>query len=235
MLRCYLLSLLLLPFLASSPRTVQAGALPEHGIGTAIVPVRGPNDCSIVPGIDYIGDWTYSLPTLSTPEGPFFSILIIACNDPDSLGIGGVEFGVEYDGGYAPGGGATPISVFQWSSCGDLEFPSTGWPAPGTGNLITWTSFNCDDADAVLPDIPHDFMLKVVGHFYMGAYAPASFRIVPRQVSGQMAVAYCSGFTRIIPYPGGVAGFRTPGWPGCLSHPLPVRPTTWSDVKTLYR
>jgi hypothetical protein len=62
-----------------------------------------------------------------------FDVWVVVCNGSDSIGVAGVEFGINYDGAQFSG-----IDVSAWRNCGDLEFPQAGWPDAGTGNIVTW-------------------------------------------------------------------------------------------------
>lgn len=172
-------------------------------------------------------------PVLSTPAGPFYFVYLVACGGSDTAGIGGLECGIDYDGNYAPAGGVSPISVFDWILCADLEFPSAGWPEPGTGSLMTWTRFNCHHPDeAPVPNTE----LAVAGYFYLAAYASGSLRVIPRPASGRLKVASCAAFEDdLTDLPGkrGQAGFGSAfGFNSCHVA-IPTRPTTWSSIKAL--
>jgi len=216
--------------------TAYAGAMPTPGLGVHISAVVTKNTCGAA--ADFINPFEFNAQTneLSTPDGPFHFLYLIACNYGYEGGIGGVEFGVSYPGAYDPSGLARPICVFQWTLCADLEFPSTGWPNSGGGNIITWSVANCG------PESPPDeyLIFKTVGFFYLGAYGISEFGVTPRPVTGRFKLANCDGVetdytnswsTR------GMAGFGFPTdwWWGCMSEPLPTKDTTWGQVKNLYR
>jgi hypothetical protein len=218
-------------FLASSAR---AGSIPEPGVGVHIASVITKNQCEPPAGVTDPYHFRFVEPTLSTPEGPFYFLYVMGCNYLDR-GLGGIEFGINYPGGYEPAGGLQPICVFDWTLCADLEFPSTGWPAPGGGNLITWSTANCG------PDVQPEWfiMYKVAGFFYLGAYSPAQFTITTRPVSGLFKVADCAAVELDLTHDGyarGIAGFGNTSlaWPGCYSQGLPVESTTWSGIKALH-
>jgi len=211
--------------------SAHAGAVPDRGVGIHISPVQATGSCS-PSGVTSLYDFNSYESAYSTPSGPFYFIYLMGCNRPDSAGLGGIECGVQYPGGYDPAGGDTPICVYDWHLCANLEFPSTGWPAPGGGNLITWAANNCD------PDYPgvwDGVFFKVAGYFYMGAYSESQLTIGARPVSGQVKVADCNGTEHLITnsYATGWAGFGVFGWGGCLVDPLPVETTTWGRIKLL--
>jgi hypothetical protein len=183
--------------------------------------------------------FTSRQPLLSGLDGPFYFVNLFACWGSDSAGIGGIECGISYHGGYSPGGGAFPINVFSWSACSDLEFPSDGWPGPNTGNLMTWTRFNCHHPDSD-PGVPRT-ELAFAGYFYLAAYASDPMSVIPRPVSGRLKVADCLGAEDDLTYPAGdfrphragIAGFgSSQGFNSC-NQVTPTRPMTWSGIKTL--
>jgi hypothetical protein len=202
-----------------------------------IVPATTKNPCSNTAMASPLHTHEYQL---STPTGPFYYTYLVVCNADSAAGLAGLECGIDYPGGYAPDGGLSPISIFRWSLCSDLEFPSAGWPAPGTGNLMTWTSLRCKSH---IRDTGWAFtgsFIAVAGYFYMGAYAPAELQIIPRPVSGRLKVADCAAreddlTDDFIHWAYGVAGFG----PGtydkpCTMTPDPIQPTTWSGIKSKY-
>jgi hypothetical protein len=176
-------------------------------------------------------------PGVSTGSGPFYYTYLLVCNGSDSTGIQGMEMGIDYQGGFAPSGGAFPISVFSWNLCGDLEFPFTGWPAPGGSNIITWTDANCNIEQSE-PGVPRT-VIAIGGYFYMGAYGPSQMSVLPRPISGFAKVADCSAreddFTNAFPSHLGVAGWGgAQGYNPCGA-PTPVQSTTWGGVKSLFK
>jgi hypothetical protein len=182
---------------------------------------------------------TSQQPALAQPEvGPYNFVYLFACWGSDSVGIGGIECGIDYQGGYA-GGGAFPINVFAWTACSDLEFPSAGWPGPNTGNLMTWTRSNCHHPSSP-PDVPRS-EVALAGYFYMAAYGSGQLSVIPRPVSGRLKVADCFGYEDdLTHFPGdprlyraGIAGFGTqPGFNSCYQV-VPTTPVTWSRLKSM--
>jgi len=176
--------------------------------------------------------------TLATSSsGPFHFLYVLGApghpldeNDPADLA--GVQFGISYDGdnpdGMENGHG---LDVFGWSICATLEFPSAGWPRPGTGNLVTWPQDRCQAGP-----------LAVAGYFYVGAYGTDTFRLIPRPVDGAAKVARCSGREVLLTDSDlGAAAFSAGGTvSGCnpcftdCADATPVQRTTWSGVKTLF-
>jgi hypothetical protein len=170
-------------------------------------------------------------PTLvyQTPQASpdnFFWTYLLVCNGSDSTGVAGMEMGVAYPAN---------VAIYNWTLCGNLQFPDGLWPASGGSNLITWTLANCNN-DRSEPGVPRT-VIAIGGYFYMGAYGPSQMSVIPRPVSGRAKVADCSSreddFTFAVPSHLGVAGFGgAPGYNPCGA-PTAVAPSTWSKVKTL--
>ena len=176
-------------------------------------------------------------PQVSTPAGPFFWTYLIVCNGSDSTGIAGMEMGLNYDGaagGFGNPGG--PIQVYNWVRCADLEFPIDNWPAPGSGNLLTWDRINnCQIAQSET-GVPRT-VIAIGGYMYMGAYAPSQMFVIPRPVSGRAQVADCESreddITFYAPPHLGTAGFGGASGYNPCGAPTPVEKTTWGGVKSL--
>ncbi len=116
---------------------------------------------------------------LYSATGPHFVYLLVARgNLPD---IAGLQCGITYQGGLASGAGdGIGLDIYSWNLCSTFEFQSGNWPAPGSGNLMTWSVGNCRTAET-----------GVVGYFYVGAYGPDTLRVTPRPVDGAAKVAIC--------------------------------------------
>lgn len=84
----------------------------------------------------------------------------------------GVDFGIAYDA--APGHG---VDVISWTPCSEIQFTSDGWPASGTGNLLTWDHATVCVEDSVATPGNHR---AVLGVFYVYAYSADVFRVTPR-------------------------------------------------------
>jgi hypothetical protein len=145
--------------------------------------------------------------------------------------IGGIEVGIDYGGGAADGAGdQVGVDVYNWTLCADLQFPSPtpAWPAPGSGNLMTWQSTHCQFPPTA-----------VAGYFYVGAYTPDELRLAVRPGSGQAAVATCNSVETSLPpdalgsvqfsADGKLAGINPCG----RGTPVAVRGSTWSRIKSL--
>lgn len=169
---------------------------------------------------------------------PYFMYLLAATgplglDEGDTQeGIAGLQCGIDFDGTEGAG-----VEMFGWSLCATLEFSSTGWPEDGGGNLITWDSTTKCQREQV----------GVAGYFYVAAYTPDMFKIIPRPVDGKAQVAKCSaeeinlsladlGFVAFS------AGGTDTGCNPCVQvngndtdcSGVPVQRTTWSSIKGLY-
>ena len=172
---------------------------------------------------------------LSAPTaGPFYFMYLLVANGPlrsselggNDLGLAGLQCGIQYNGTLNAG-----VDVFGWTLCGTLEFSSGGWPAAGSGNLITWDSTNkCQKAE-----------VSVAGYFYCAAYGNDTFSLTVRPVDGAAKVADCNS-VEINLDPNrdlGSVSFSDPGTTGgcnpCLGPCItPVKATTWSGIKGSY-
>jgi hypothetical protein len=168
---------------------------------------------------------------LSTPEGPFYNVYLLATRGPLSP-LRGLQCGITYEtGSEGDEANGTGVDVFGWTLCADLEFITTGpneWPAPGGGNLITWVE--CQQSQ-----------LAVAGYFYVGAYGTDEMRITVRPVDGLAKVADCGGAESEISagnlgYVAFGAGQTVcnPCLTPCNLQPIPVQRITWSGIKALY-
>ncbi|HEX7880958.1 MAG TPA: hypothetical protein VF720_16220 [Candidatus Eisenbacteria bacterium] len=159
---------------------------------------------------------------------------LLVVDGSQTEGIAGVQCGISYNP--APGEG---VDVYTWNLCATLEFSSTGWPASGGGNLITWdATTRCQTSGNALTGA-----VAVAGYFYMAAYTPDLMKVTPRPVDGLGKVANCGSVEDIINscplndgFFYGAAGFGRSGHNPCgFSCPLPVEAKTWSGVKVLSR
>lgn len=174
---------------------------------------------------------------LSNPgTGPFYYVYLLACNASDSTKVGGIECGIQYQGEFNELGNPTqPLVVFGWTRCSTFDFQSTGWPAPGGGNVMTWDALNCPGTRSE-PLVKYS-VIAIGGYFYVGAYAPSTMYVTPRPVTGSAAVSDCQArvdFVHgLIPTHLGSAGFGTVGFNPCGA-PTPVQNSTWSTIKGQY-
>lgn len=121
----------------------------------------------------------------------YFAYLVVAQGNA-TAGIGGLQCGISYPGGV----GQPPIDVFGWTLCASLEFSSTGWPASGGGNLITWdTATKCQRTE---PGGPGSGVVAAAGYFYLAAYAEGTLAVTTRPVDGRAKVADCASNEDIV-------------------------------------
>jgi hypothetical protein len=162
---------------------------------------------------------------------------------PGDLGdIAGLQLSVDYDS--APHSG---VDIFGWTYCVDAHFEAPGihgsWPAPLSSNLLTWdVTAHCQSGETA-----------IAGYFYMAAYTPDVFRLLPRQNDGISAVASCDfDIAELGPGDLGRIAFSsaasTPGCNPCVEDcttatpagkaiapaSVPVVTTTWTALKNLY-
>jgi hypothetical protein len=168
--------------------------------------------------------------TLNT-EGPLLTAqtaYFLVCNGSDSLGIAGMEFGIAFPPELAVG---TP------TACGDLDFPQAGWPASGSGILITWEgSTHCQNQNS--EPFVSGSVIAIGASMYCYAYAPSQLAVTPGPVSGKLKVADCgaaeTNLTNLIPSRFGIAGFGGAASYKSCTPVVPVRETTWGRIKTQY-
>lgn len=192
---------------------------------------------------------TKGLPCTSGNYGEF-DVWVLVCNGSDSLGVAGMEFGLEYDG--ATGSG---VDVASWRLCADLEFPSNDWPGAGSGTIITWEpSQNCQNTPAEYHGFKKDSsggnnglepvpgsVIAVGGVMRVFINGSDTMEITPRPISGKLKVADCSAreddLTDALVPRGGVAAFCSNynGYNFCAKGALPAeQETTWGKIKSKY-
>lgn len=155
-----------------------------------------------------------------------------------SAGIAGAQFGIQYNG--AAGAG---VDIFSWTNCATLEFTSGGWPAAGSGNLITFdASLRCQRTVPVGND-PLDGVTANLGYFYCASYTPDFLAITPRPVDNAAKVADClaneeliggTGYPSNVPSHLGRAAFGQSGAYNPCGTNTPVEATTWTGIKGQY-
>lgn len=204
------------------PSAAIAGGNPDAMLALHVTPRVTKAVCSTALPTEGCSGFT----TESSSPG-FFSIFVCAAGI-DSLGIAGAQFGVDYADGQSVG-----CDISAWYSCTDLQFEENNWPQAGTGNLVTWEpSLNCQN--------PTDLTSAVlIGVFDVTAYSGDVFTLTPRPVDGKAKVADCTAaendITAADPSRLGVVTFGTTGgYNPCLSATVPVRPTTWGNIKQMY-
>jgi hypothetical protein len=158
------------------------------------------------------------------------------CNGSDSLGVKGVEFGIDYDGALGSG-----VDVDQWIKCSDgLEFPQDGWPAAGTGTIVTWTTCQIESSIDTGDELNHQ-VIAVAGVFRVTVYGRSYMSVTPRPVTGLAKVADCLAAEDVVsgkmPSQLGIAGMckGAKGYNFCGSSSLDQpEVTTWGTLKSLY-
>jgi hypothetical protein len=165
----------------------------------------------------------------------YYLFVVVTDGDREG-GIAGVEFGIDYNGANRQG-----VDLYSWASCGTMEFPMAGWPAPGTGTLVTWDSENKCQRDE--PGGAGTGVMAVAGYFYVAAYSSDKFKLTVRSNSGFAKVASCEAEENIVEgstvhftnshlgYVSFSENAQDAGYNPCgLSKPK--EETTWSDVKS---
>lgn len=195
--------LALLVVLTSNLLTIRATAASFDGrpkLLLHVMPVASSNACTA--GV--LGDCSDAV--TSGQLYPNYHFVYLLAAPTTVVPLGGIECGIQYSGSYSPSGGQPGLNVFHFSACGSLEFPSTGWPGPGGGNMMTWSQYNCPTGETA-----------VAGYFYVGAYSADTLRLTVRPVSGFAKVANCNAAeTDLVPADLGYAVFSQTGTvPGC--------------------
>jgi hypothetical protein len=173
------------------------------------------------------------------PPTPYYTYLVVTDYDT-GIGVAGGQCGIAYTGG---------VTVFTWTLCASLQFPSDppdAWPASGGGNLWTWDALSTDP----LVGCQKSGLAAVAGYFYMGAYSPGGTMSVTKRPSDNAAkVADCSASEELVCGPGdtgapctgvshlGTAAFNassTGGYNPC-GLVTPTQQTSWGAIKGIYR
>jgi hypothetical protein len=202
---------------AAGPRPTNKQA----AIAVHVGPWTGPGNCNP-------GPLTGSTVNPNGPLGVAQTAYFLVCNASDSLGIAGMEFGISFP---------PQIAVGQPKACGDLDFPQNGWPATGSGILVTWDRItHCKNTNSE-PFVPGT-VLVIGASMYVYAYGPGQLSVTPGPVSGRAKVADCraaeTDITAAFPSHLGTAGFGgAPSYNPC-NGPTPVKETTWGKIKNQY-
>lgn len=113
----------------------------------------------------------------------YFAYLVVADGD-SAAGVAGVQCGIQYDAAHRQG-----VDIYSWANCGALEFPTPGWPAAGTGDLIKWdASTNCQRP---VPGGAGSGVKAVAGYFYCAAYGPDTLSVIARPADNVAGVVSC--------------------------------------------
>jgi hypothetical protein len=167
----------------------------------------------------------------------YYAFVVVTDADR-SEGLGGVEFGIEYN--QAPNQG---VDVFDWILCATLEFPQPAppWPSSRGGTLVTWDPTNICQRNE--PGGGGSGVVSAAGYFYLAAYSADVFKITVRPISGTAKVATCAAEENIIEGPGAPSfpkshlgfvsfseGASVAGYNPC-GVSRPVQESTWGEVK----
>jgi hypothetical protein len=181
-------------------------------------------------------------PPMGDPLNPtVFDVWLVLCGGNDSVGVAGVEYGLEYD--YASGSG---IDVQNWVSCTDLEFKNPGFPfVPNTGNVQTWDRFNhCQRTSQVTTlgskqvVVPNS-VFAVIGWLRVVVRGSDELSTGPRPITGKMKIADCESkeddiTARIESRGSATFCSNRLGYNPCATSNLAVEDATWGRIKTLF-
>lgn len=193
------------------------------GLGTHPIPLlAGPQDNAVlalhavVPGAKGscappsipCSSYTTTAPTM-TPK----CIYLVVANADSAAGILGASFGIDYNQA------ALSLS-WGYTPAGLLQFVTSTWPAPGSGNTLTWGLNQCQQT-VIDPDGVH----AILGAFYAYAYTDNVFEITDNTallIDQEARVVDCNLTESILgPFAKGSFGFGSGiGFNPCLS-PLP--------------
>lgn len=168
---------------------------------------------------------------------PYYAFICVIDADA-SVGVAGVQFGVEYNRSNNRG-----VDIFDWNNCGTLQFPTGGsnwYKNAGGGNQITWdVSRGCPREE---PGGAGTGVVAVAGYFYLSAYSDDQLKITKRPVDNMAKIADCAASEYVvegfgISYPRSHLGYatfssgaQTTGYNPCGDNQF--RKTTWTGVKT---
>lgn len=228
------------------PKFVASKAIPNLCDNPA-TPTEEPN---YSPNYSNLPCGSYS--TYRSPLGSGQVYVVIA--KAGAEGVSAASFGVAYGG--STGQGIDPAYV-TWTSCTDgLSFPNNDgvhgdFPQPGGGIRITWNNATSCQSESISNFGVH----AVVGVFYVYACSDDVLRLTPNyNLQGgvpEAAVSNCAGSTtdlvqvwglqNVLQYHMASVGFGN-AW-GCnpcqIDGPpcgvVPVNPTTWGRMKTMYK
>jgi len=195
--------------------TTEAGQNHNAALLSHVIAIAQKTNCtSFLTGLTGCDDLN---PNFAGAVGENAAVGVFIGIDPGTgtgLNVVGLDFGVTYTAGT---GGAF---ITSWQSCGDLDSPQEGWPASGTGNSVVWNE--CRTGNLVL-----------AGWFSVYVYTDGRLTIGPHPLVGQCQSLDCDGanfdllvnpVTVSLNGGGGVN-------PTCG---VPVKPTTWGSIKTIY-
>ncbi len=185
---------------------------PTSVVNCTIFEDRMPDDCDGL-GNDGFPNYAYAIGVYVSREGGW----------PN--GIGGLQFGIEYD--------VEGADVVVWTLCtGGAEIPGPGWPASGTGNAVTYPGgCHVPEGEVVLVGVllfmRYDFE-DLIGHV----------RVTADPRIGQAIYADCDPTSYEICEPNMASWtFATDVVPLCGNYcgGTPVEETTWGGIKSQYK
>ena len=120
----------------------------------------------------------------AAPDGSASYFVYLLATPSDSSadpqhGLLGMQVGIDYD---VDTPGNRGLQVGSWRSCAEMEFQGSGWPAPKTGNTITWGVGSCQNTPLV-----------TAGYFYVTAYDASTMSLVGFPSTGVVKAADCNG------------------------------------------
>lgn len=143
-----------------------------------------------------------------------YDIYIVAV---DVVGITATRYGICCAG---------PFYFYGWTSCSDLELPTTGWPACNEGNAQTW---------GIEQPGPH-VTCGILDVYHYGGVAVLKVCEDPRVgfaefCDGTEPNPICYKTTDIAAF--GCVGFNCEAYNPCSE--VPVENTSWGKLKSIYR
>lgn len=217
------------------PAFVHADPHPDVTIAGHITPVISKGHCTTAKPTLTSSQLVVDVQEGTCSSGQEYTVWLFVCSGSDSVGIAGMEFGIDYNPLIGSGGG---VDVNSTVLCADLQFPSPAWPDAGSGIIITWDpDTNCQNTLSE-PFVPRT-VIAIGMAMNVSVYSPDQLFITPRPVSGRAKVADCNAAEYDVtesPYHTirrlGILGFCAPGWQLCEIG-VPVESTTWGRLKTL--
>ena len=178
-----------------------------------------------------------------------YDVYLIAVSGDESTGVASASFGITYTPGI-------PSPLLYWQACTASETRTAGWPAPGSGNRLSWNP-TTDCQRTLIPGQEALGSHAVLGSFYVYAYDRTEIRFTNQAslTPSEPHVTDCSGKLTTLsngvhgPYLlgsvylseqasyegvnvcGGVGVFPPPPPPG---PGVPVQPATWGRIKSSY-
>ncbi|MDI6809748.1 MAG: hypothetical protein QME66_12320 [Candidatus Eisenbacteria bacterium] len=167
---CFSLFIVLPFLLLVIPAASYAGLNADVKLALHVRPHLAKASCS-TSGITGCGDIVTSAPAQDND----YDVYVIATNAAE---LRTYEFGISY-----PESETNGIKVWSWRNCGGFELPSTGFPGPGAGVVVSRDSCST----------PADGFV-VLGIFYLTAYGTGGrFSLSGSPRNGKVEVGDCAG------------------------------------------